>query len=330
MTGPAYLADAGAPEVVALGGGHGLSASLSALRRVTEHLTAVVTVADNGGSSGRLRREFPQVLPPGDLRQALAALCGDDEWGDTWARVMQHRFGGEGQMSGHVVGNMLLLALWDMTDTVSGLDWAARLVGAKGRVLPMASVPLDIVGEIGGLVPGDRGALVTVRGQAQVAGTAGWVAAVHLDPADPPACPEAVQAVMEADAVVLGPGSWFTSVMPHLMVPELAAALRETRARRVLTLNVAAQRGETDGFTPARHLRALRDHADWLRLDWVVVDEAYARAHQVEPGDLARTAATFGAEVVAAQVADPGGRPRHDVARLAEVYRNLIGPLGHH
>ena len=312
------------PKVVALGGGHGLAASLSALRRVSRALTAVVTVADNGGSSGRLRDEFPYVLPPGDLRQALAALCGDDEWGSTWARVMQHRFGGEGQLAGHVVGNMLIVALWEMTDTVAGLDWAARLLGAEGRVLPMAAVPIDIVGEIGGLVPGDAGALVTIRGQVEVAGTTGWVAAVRLDPTDPPACPESVQAILDADVVVLGPGSWFTSVMPHLMVPELAAALKDTPARRILTLNVAAQPGETDGFSPGRHLQALREHADWLRLDRIVVDSGYVDKTRVAPEDLARAASEFGAEVVAADVAETTGLPRHDVDKLAAVYRDLV------
>ena len=124
---------------MALGGGHGLFASLSALRRVSDRLTAVVTVADDGGSSGRLRRELG-VLPPGDLRMALAALCGDDDWGTTWSRVVQHRFGGRSELSGHAVGNLLIVALWELLgDTVAGLDWVGRLLGAHGRVLPMAA-----------------------------------------------------------------------------------------------------------------------------------------------------------------------------------------------
>ncbi len=138
-------------KVVALGGGHGLHASLSGLRRVTRELTAIVTVADDGGSSGRLRREFG-VLPPGDLRMALAALCGDDAWGTTWSRVIQHRFTGTDQsgadeysaqgLAGHAVGNVLIVALWELLgDTVQGLDWVARLLGAHGRVLPMSAVP---------------------------------------------------------------------------------------------------------------------------------------------------------------------------------------------
>ena len=139
--------------VVALGGGHGLYASLSALRRVTRELTAVVTVADDGGSSGRLRREFG-VLPPGDLRMALAALCGDDAWGTTWSRVVQHRFTGDRDLGGHAVGNVLIVALWELLgDTVQGLDWVGRLLGAHGRVLPMASVPLDLAAEVEGADP---------------------------------------------------------------------------------------------------------------------------------------------------------------------------------
>ena len=121
------------PRAVALGGGHGLAASLAALRQVTESLTAIVTVADNGGSSGRLRRDFG-VLPPGDLRMALAALCGDDEWGTTWSKVVQHRFAGDQELAGHAVGNLLIVALWDLLgDTVAGLDWVGRLLGTGGK-----------------------------------------------------------------------------------------------------------------------------------------------------------------------------------------------------
>ena len=172
-------------KVVAFGGGHGLYASLSALRRVTGELTAVVTVADDGGSSGRLRRELG-VLPPGDLRMALAALCGDDDWGRTWANVLQHRFASEGEMDKHAVGNLLIVTLWELLgDHVGGLDWVGRLLGAQGRVLPMALVPLDITASVSGLDRSDPDALTTVRGQVEVATTHGRVEAVHLEPDDP-------------------------------------------------------------------------------------------------------------------------------------------------
>jgi uncharacterized cofD-like protein len=132
------------PRVICLGGGHGLAATLSAVRKITTEITAIVTVADNGGSSGRLREEFP-IFPPGDLRMALAALCGDDQWGRSWADILQYRFTSNGPLDGHAVGNLLLAALWDRdADPVAGLDRVAELLKVVGRVLPMASVPLDI------------------------------------------------------------------------------------------------------------------------------------------------------------------------------------------
>jgi uncharacterized cofD-like protein len=250
-------------KVVALGGGHGLAASLAGLRRVVTDLTAVVTVADNGGSSGRLRREFG-CLPPGDLRMALAALCDDDEWGRTWADVLQHRFATEGHMDEHTVGNLLIVALWErLSDHVGGLDLVGRLLQAQGRVLPMAEVPLDITARVE-LPDGRR---EQVRGQVEVATTEGRVLEVTLEPQDPPPCGEALSAIADADWVVLGPGSWFTSVIPHLLVPDLRAALEQTTARRMVVLNLAPQTGETTGFTPERYLETLADHAPDLGCD---------------------------------------------------------------
>jgi uncharacterized cofD-like protein len=255
-----------AHAAVALGGGHGLAATLDALRRLVDdltidELTAVVTVADNGGSSGRLRGEFG-VLPPGDLRMALAALCGADDWGSTWAEVVQHRFAGDGEMRGHVIGNLLIVGLWElMGDHVTALDWVGRLLGAKGRVLPMAVTPMDITAQVSLDDPEDpagAASLTTVRGQVEVATTPGRIRSVSLEPADPAACPEAVAAIKEADWVVLGPGSWFTSVIPHLLVPELRDELVARSDRLVVVLNMAAQDGETEGFSEADHLRALR------------------------------------------------------------------------
>ncbi|MET1062579.1 MAG: 2-phospho-L-lactate transferase CofD family protein, partial [Aeromicrobium sp.] len=174
-------------KVVSLGGGHGLAASLSALRRLTTELTGVVTVADNGGSSGRLRAELGG-LPPGDLRMALAALCGDDEWGRTWAGILQHRFNGDGPLKDHAMGNLLIAAIWDQVDDhVAGLDLVAELLGAQGRVLPMATVPLDIEADVRLWSAPDR--LSVVRGQVEVASVDGQVVTVRLDPGDPPACP---------------------------------------------------------------------------------------------------------------------------------------------
>jgi uncharacterized cofD-like protein len=307
-------------RVVALGGGHGLSASLAALRHVVKDLTAVVTVADNGGSSGRLRREFG-VLPPGDLRQALSALCGDDDWGRTWARVLQHRFSSSGEMDNHAAGNLLIVTLWQLLgDHVSALEWVGRLLGAEGRVLPMAVTPIDITAEVRGLDPADPGALTTVRGQVEVASTDGQVHAVHLDPEDPPACPQAIAAVTDADWVVLGPGSWFTSVIPHLLLPELRRALVQSSARKVVTLNLEPQAGETDGFAPETHLEVLAGHAPDLKLDVVLAD----RASVVDHAKLTEVAQSLGADLVVADLAVGDGTPRHDPVKLADAYARFL------
>jgi uncharacterized cofD-like protein len=313
------------PKVAAFGGGHGLFASLSALRRVTRQLTAIVTVADDGGSSGRLRREFG-VLPPGDLRMALAALCGDDAWGTTWSKVVQHRFAdagnGDGGLGGHAVGNVLIVALWELLgDTVQGLDWVGRLLGAHGRVLPMASVPLDLVAEVAGADPARPDEITLVRGQAECASTTGRVRSVSLIPADPPACPEAIAAVRDADWVVLGPGSWFTSVLPHLLVPELADALISTPARRVVALNLVPQPGETDGYSPHTHLEVLAEHAPQLTVDVVLADRDAAGGSAAE---LEKAAAMLGGRLVLTELAMRDGTPRHDPRRLAGAFAEIF------
>ncbi len=316
------LDDAGLTNtrVVALGGGHGLAAALSALSRVVDDLTAVVTVADNGGSSGRLRAEF-DCLPPGDLRQALSALCGDDEWGRTWARALQHRFHSDGEMDEHALGDLLIVALWQqLGDHVSGLDWVARLLGARGRVLPMATVPLDITALVQGADPARPDDHTTVRGQVQVATTRGRVCSVALDPVDPPACPEAVQAVKAADWVVFGPGSWFTSVIPHLLVPDLRAGLEDTRARKLVVLNLEPQQGETSGFAPETHLEVLADHAPALRVDVVLADRSWVG----DAGRLEQTAALLGARLELADLALDGTTPRHDPSKLASSFSRVL------
>ncbi|MEO7350722.1 MAG: uridine diphosphate-N-acetylglucosamine-binding protein YvcK, partial [Marmoricola sp.] len=264
------------PSVVALGGGHGLAASLTALRSVTTDLTAVVTVADNGGSSGRLREEFG-VLPPGDLRMALAALCGDDRWGQTWARVLQHRFDSDGEMDGHSMGNLLIVTLWDLLhDHVDGLEWVAGLLGARGRVLPMALTPLDITAQVRGAAE-DPEEISTVRGQVEVATTPGEVLSVSLVPQDAGACPQAVEAISTADFVVIGPGSWYSSVIPHLLVPDLREALCSTPGRVVVSMNLEPHTDETRGYDLADHLDVLLRHAPDLQVHTVLADPTAVR-----------------------------------------------------
>lgn len=306
-----------APAVVAFGGGHGLAASLAALRLVTPRLTAVVTVADDGGSSGRLRNEL-DALPPGDLRMALTALAATDGRAALWAETFQLRFGGAGHLAGHAVGNLVLTGLAEQTgDPVAALDAAAELLGCCGRVLPLSPYPVDIVAQFA-QAGGDWGSagVVTVRGQVAVATTAGRLETIDLVPRDPPACAEALDAVDAADVLVLGPGSLFTSVLPHLLAPEMAKAILGSPARRVLVLNIAAQPGETDGFAPHTHLEELARLVPELRLDAVIADPRVV----ADPATLRQATAALGADLILAPVA-VDGEPRHDPVALAEAFR---------
>lgn len=321
------------PAAVALGGGHGLHATLSALGlladsgTLADNVTAVVTVADDGGSSGRLRRELG-LLPPGDLRMALAALAADDPAGRRWAALVQHRFGGTGALAGHAVGNLLLAGLMDVLgDPVAALDEVGALLGLRGRVLPMSCDPLDIEAEVTGL--GEQPAQThRIRGQVAVASTPGRVRRVWLRPERPRACAEAVEAVRTADVLLLGPGSWFTSVLPHLLVPELRDAIIASRARRVIVLNLAPEPGETAGFSPEQHLAVLSQHAPELRVDAVVADVAAVPV----PDRLRRAAAVMlspGGRVHLAPVAAADSTvPRHDTVSLASALGAVLAEIG--
>jgi uncharacterized cofD-like protein len=311
-------------RAVALGGGQGLHATLSALREITDDVTAVVTVADDGGSSGRLRRELG-MLPPGDLRKALAALAGEDDETSLWRTVFQHRFGGTGALAGHAVGNLVLAGLLEvLPDPVLALEQAARLLGVRGRVLPMSTEPLDIEADVVGLDE-DATAVRRIRGQVAVATTPGKVRRIRLYTAGmpdsvPTACPAAVRAVLEADVVLLGPGSWFTSVLPHLLVPELHEALIETKASRIVVLNLVPQPGETAGFSPERHLDVLFEHAPRLRVDAVIADTDSVST----PDRLRRAAESLGASMRLDGVASGKARERHDPRALAESLRGAL------
>jgi uncharacterized cofD-like protein len=338
-TGPLATGPTGPLAAVALGGGHGLHATLAALRLLADEgvvgpLTAVVTVADDGGSSGRLRRELG-LLPPGDLRMALAALAGEptadaahapgSAGADApWIRLLQHRFGGNGALAGHAVGNLLLAGLLEvLDDPVAALDQVGALVGARGRVLPMACEALDIEAEVTGLDDDPRRAH-RIRGQVAVASTPGRVERVRLLPERPRTCPDAVAAVRSADVLLLGPGSWFTSVLPHLLLPELRDALVRSPARRVVVLNLAPEPGETAGFSPEQHLAVLAEHAPELRVDAVLADVG-----AVPVPDRLRRAATRmlapGGRVHLAPVAaaDPT-TPRHDPRALADALAAVL------
>ncbi|MDG4796688.1 uridine diphosphate-N-acetylglucosamine-binding protein YvcK [Micromonospora sp. WMMD1082] len=317
-------------RVVAFGGGHGLSASLRALRRCAPELdldiTAVVTVGDDGGSSGRLRAERGG-LPPGDLRQALVALAGDHPATRRSAGLFQHRFveatvDGRGDgLAGHAVGNLLLCGLMELLgDPVAALEHAGAMLGAVGRVLPMSRQPVDIEAQVRGADPGRPDEVCTVRGQHQVAVTTGRVESLRLTPQAPAACAEAVATIGTADWLIFGPGSWYTSVLPHLLVPQLAAAILASPARRLVTLNLAAEK-ETLGLSVADHLAALRWYLPELTADFVLAD---AKAVG-DPEPVNRAAESLGARLVLAPVAVDDGTPRHDPAALGAALVPVLG-----
>jgi len=320
-----------AVKVVAFGGGHGLSASLRALRLLRHQwrrevaadldVTAVVTVGDDGGSSGRLRAERGG-LPPGDLRQALAALADVDEpVTERTSRLFQHRFDGNGSLSGHPVGNLVLSGLMEMLgDPVAALDHAAAMLGCCGRVLPMSRQAVSLEADVLDGDPARPGTVVPVRGQHQVAVTRGEVQTVRLRPAQPVACAEAVAAVDAADWLIFGPGSWYTSVIPHLLVPDLAAAVTRSPASRLVTLNLAAEK-ETSGLSLADHLAALTRYLPALKIDVVLADGKAVG----DPEPVLRAAESLGARLSLAPVAVLDGAPRHDPAALAAALEPVLG-----
>jgi uncharacterized cofD-like protein len=299
-------------KVVALGGGHGLAATLSALRQITSEITAIVTIADNGGSSGRLREEFP-IFPPGDLRMALAALCADDEWGRTWADIMQHRFESSGPLNGHAMGNLLLASLWsDDEDPVIGLDRVGSLLKTVGRVLPMATVPLDIEGTFN-----TSTGRIVVRGQKEVATAKGRIESLRVIPENPQARMEALTAIRTADWITMGPGSWFSSVMPHLLVPMQLDALSRSKAKKILILNLDAHSNtageEFAGSTPEEHLELFYEYAPDVIIDYFLVDSSVIRDEMA----LAAIARKLGGQIVAVDIRKAPGSIHHDVTQLA-------------
>ncbi len=306
-------------RVVALGGGHGLAATLTSLRSITDQITAIVTVADNGGSSGRLRQEFP-IFPPGDLRMALAALCADDEWGRSWAEIMQYRFTSEGPLDGHAVGNLLLAALWDRDeDPVEGLDRVGALLKVVGRVLPMAAVPLDIeatfISSIG---------RINVRGQAEVATAKGKLESLRLLPENPAARDEALAAISNADVITMGPGSWISSVLPHLLVPAQRDAIINSKAKKIVLLNLDANvltsGDEYAGYSAEDHLHLLHKYAPELKVDYVIAD------HDVvtDRSALENLVQSLGGSLISADLSMGPGSSAHDVRKLTPVLAHII------
>jgi uncharacterized cofD-like protein len=293
-------------KVVGIGGGHGLAASLRAARLYSDDVSAVVTVADDGGSSGRLTRELG-VPPPGDIRNCLVALSENEELSELW----QHRFT-SGALTGHTVGNLVIAALTERAgDFALAVEAAGRLLSVRGHVYPATTERVAMRARVEGGV---------VKGQVAVAQSRSPIQAVYLKPSDPSAHPPAVAAIEAADQILLGPGSLFTSLIATLLVPGIGKALRDANARRIFICNSRMQKGETEGLSAAAHVEALLAHVGPFTVDTVVVQAPVVAEDGVKVDSEALDFLNI--DVVPADVAraDGGHVPEH----LAEVLSKLV------
>ncbi|QXC61716.1 YvcK family protein [Aquihabitans sp. G128] len=300
------------PRVVALGGGHGLAASLRAARRYAGDITAVVSVADDGGSSGRLRAALPDLPAPGDVRRCLSALADDDS---PLGQSLEHRFAeGDELLGGHAFGNLLLAALAQQVGFTAAVEEVGRLVGAAGRVLPATTGPVALEGWLAGARPD----AARVVGQVAVQNACG-VSRLGLVPADAGSPDAVADAILAADQVLVGPGSLFTSVLAAAIVPAVREALAATSATRVYVANLRPQVPETEGFTLSDHVRALAEHH-------VAVDVVLCRTGLGGGRGTAAAGhgtALDGVRVVEAEVADDRGLV-HQPERLATALAALV------
>jgi len=314
------------PRIVVIGGGTGLSTLLRGLKKHSTNLTAIVTVADDGGSSGRLRRSLG-MPPPGDLRNCLAALSDDE---DLITQLFQYRFAEAGELDGHSFGNLFIAALSGVAGSFDrGLMEAGRVLAVKGQVLPSTLSAISLVADKA--LAADASA-IRVAGESRIPAAPGEIRRVHIEPAEAPAHPEAIRALLGAEMIVVGPGSLYTSVMPSLLIPDIGRAIRASKALKIYICNVATQAGETDGYDCTRHVAALDAHVGRDLVDMVVVNDRYE-------GDLGQGAAFVRAPenggstlpVYRGPLNDVERPWRHDSDKLAEVLVRLFeertGPL---
>ncbi len=314
------------PRIVAIGGGHGLSTLLSGLKNHTAAITAIVNVADDGGSSGRLRREYG-VLPPGDIRRCLAALAEADE--GLMKQLFEYRFPTGKGLEGHSFGNLFITALDDLTGSFDqAIQAASEVLAVRGRVLPSTLMEVNLSAEL--LVPVGAEAR-TIQGESQIAHGGLPIKRVFLSPADAPAYPPAVRAILDADAIVVGPGSLFTSLLPVLLIPEVLLALRATRALRIYVCNVATEPDETDHFGVADHINALIEHIGDNCIDLALVNDNEVPAGNFAPEWQGRTeivpmdvTCTPPLRLVTVDIINPANPLRHDSRKLAAELMRLL------
>jgi uncharacterized cofD-like protein len=303
-------------KAVAFGGGHGLKASLNALLLIDASVSAVVVVSDDGGSSGRIRNSY-SVLPPGDLRMAFETLTQDE----SWSELLGHRFGGNSELTGHALGNLMLLALFEKySDPQIALKEFANLVRARGEVLPMSISALKLEADL--LL---NGSISQLTGQVAIASSAGEITNLRLKPEHPTASPAALEKINEAELLVFGPGSWWTSVIPHFLLPEIKSAIANSKATKIVINNLVPEKGETDNFLPATFLKVLKEVAKDIKFDYVINEASVINdSTQLDEAVASLGAISVVADVIGVSSSHSGKGNMHDPKKLAEVFQQLI------
>jgi uncharacterized cofD-like protein len=315
------------PKIVAIGGGHGLATLLRGLKTVSHNIYAVVTVADDGGSSGRLRKSLG-ILPPGDVRNCLAALSDDE---DLLAQLFQYRFANDDKsLKGHSFGNLFISSMAEVTGSFEqAIAESGRVLAVSGRVLPATLENVHLIADI--QKPASK-EIIRVVGESKVTETAGIIQRVMLEPNNPAAYPEVIQSVLSADLIVIGPGSLYTSILPNLLVRDITSAIRASQALKIFACNVATQVGETEGFSCGDHLRVIEDHVGSNIFDIIV-------ANKIKPGEYHQNVEGVETEdelstkynVYTSDLIDIEHPWRHDPEKITKVLIDLLrertGPL---
>jgi uncharacterized cofD-like protein len=313
------------PRVVTIGGGHGLSTLLRGLKEHTRNLTAVVTVADDGGSSGRIRENYG-ILPPGDIRNCLAALSNDEA---LLTQLFQYRFSGSPDLDGHSFGNLFITALSEITGSFEeAIAESGRVLSVSGRVLPSTLHNVRLVADV--RLPHLINE-VRVEGESSIPAVAGRVRRVWLEPNNPPAFPPVLQALLNAEVIVIGPGSLYTSLLPNLLVPDLTAAIRASRALKIYVCNIATQPGETDLFSCNDHVHALEEHVGGMLFDIVLCNENFTGNIGRSQWVCADDKTSLDKRFYFADLVNKEQPWRHDAVKLSQTLMDLFlertGPL---
>ncbi len=309
------------PKIVAIGGGHGLATLLRGLKAYTTNITAIVTVADDGGSSGRLRQALG-VLPPGDMRNCIAALADDEA---LMTQLFQYRFpAGDAGLDGHSFGNLFITAMAEVTGSFErAILESSKVLAVSGRVMPSTLQNVTLLGDL----REEPARLNRVSGESRITAAGSTIERVYLEPDDARAYPEAVRAILEADLIVIGPGSLYTSILPNLLIREIAQAISASRALKVYVCNVATQRGETEGYSVGDHVAAMERHVGPGLVSVVLANSDMGHAEALPPGvEMTRLEVSpqAGYELRTAALVDPLHPWRHDCETLARTLIDLL------